>query len=442
MVEAAAEYETLSVQVPDDFGIYRSLGTLYLQLEQPDRARAAYKRMLASDSENASTHLILAEIYAGHKWFDEAVASYEKAIVLAPANLDYIEYLGDFFFRQGNRDKALETWNRLVEGERAIAQNYDRLAQLLHAKGFRVKAVAATRRTVELAPTEYRYREMLAKQLMESKSFDAAISQFAEAEKYAPNDFFAERMAAQQIEVYRRQGVLGHKISELQAQPQSFDGHKLLAKMYLKLRNTTAATAALEKALELNPDDIPTNRSLAELYAQLRQHDKAKAVYARLVILDSVNAREYYANLARSHLRLMDFSAAKEAAKRMLAHSPRNPAGYRMLAEVALTMGDYPRAIESLEQAIRLRPQAIEIRVELAEVYTLANDLRQAIEQYWRCWELSDNVNDKLRFVRLLSNAYYDMGRREELSEKLQQMSRANSSDIACGTCIGRGVPH
>ena len=417
--------------MPDDFGIYRSLGTLYLQLEQPNRARAAYKRMLGRDPENASTHLILAEIYAGHKWFDEAVAAYEKAIELAPANLDYIEYLGEFFFRQGNRDKALETWNRLVEGERAIAQNYDRLAQLLHAKEFRVEAVAATRRTVELAPTEYRYREMLAKQLMESKSFDAAISQFAEAEKYAPNEFFAERMAAQQIEVYRRQGVLGHKISELQAQPQSFDGQKLLAKMYLKLRNTTAATAALEKALELNPDDIPTNRSLAELYAQLRQHDKAKAVYARLVILDSVNAREYYANLARSHLRLMDFSAAKEAAKRMLAHSPRNPAGYRMLAEVALTMGDYPRAIESLEQAIRLRPQAIEIRVELAEVYTLANDLRQAIKQYWRCWELSDNVNDKLRFVRLLSNAYYDMGRREELSEKFQQMSRANSSAMA-----------
>ena len=431
LVEAAAEYETLSVQVPDDFGIYRSLGTLYLQLEQPNRARAAYKRMLGRDPENASTHLILAEIYAGHKWFDEAVAAYEKAIELAPANLDYIEYLGEFFFRQGNRDKALETWNRLVEGERAIAQNYDRLAQLLHAKEFRVEAVAATRRAVELAPTEYRYREMLAKQLMESKSFDAAISQFAEAKKYAPNEFFAERMAAQQIEVYRRQGVLVHKISELQAQPQSFDGQKLLAKMYLKLRNTTAATAALEKALELNPDDIPTNRSLAELYAQLRQHDKAKAVYARLVILDSVNAREYYANLARSHLRLMDFSTAKEAAKRMLAHSPRNPAGYRMLAEVALTMGDYPRAIESLEQAIRLRPQAIEIRVEFAEVYTLANDLRQAIEQYWRCWELSDNVNDKLRFVRLLSNVYYDMGRREELSEKFQQMSRANSSAMA-----------
>ena len=431
LVEAAAEYERLSVQLPDDFGIYRSLGALYLQLEQPGRARTVYKRMLARDPESPSTHLTLAEIYAEHKWFDEAVAAYEKAIVLAPANLDYIEYLGEFYLRRGDREKAVETWERLVEGEQTVAQNYERLAQLLYDKDFHEKAIAASRKAVALAPTEYRYRKMLAKQLMEAKNFNEAITQFAEAVKYAPNDFFAEQMAAQQIEVYRLQGVLDDKITELEAQPQRFNGQKLLAKMYLKLRNTTAAAASLEKALGLNPDDIPTNRSLAKLYARLRQHDNAKTVYTRLLTLDSSNAREYYAELAHLHLGVMNFNAAKEAAKQVLAHSPRNPEGHQILAEVALTTGDYLSAIESLKQAVRLRPQAIEIRVELAEVYKLAKNPHRAVEQYWQCWELSDNVNDKLRFVRPLSDAYYDMGRQQELSEKLQQMSRANSSDMA-----------
>ena len=218
--------------------------------------------------------------------------------------------------------KQLKTWNRLVEGERAIAQNYDRLAQLLDAKDFQTEAVAASGKAAKLAPTEYRYRETLAKRLVETKNFDEAIIQFAEAAKYTPNEFFAEQMAAQQIEVYRLQGVLDDRIAELEAQPQSFNGQKLLAKMYLKLRNTTAATAALEKALGLNPDDISVNRSLAEIYAQLRQHDKAKAAYARLVTLDSTNAREYHTNLVRLHLDLMDFDAAKAAAKQVLANSP------------------------------------------------------------------------------------------------------------------------
>ncbi len=436
--EAAAEYETLTVQLPDDFGIYRSLGALYLQLEQPARARIVYERMLARDPENASTHLTLAEIYTEHEWSGEAVAAYEKAIALAPTNLDYIEYLGEFYFRRGDREKALETWNRLVVGERAAAQNFERLAQLLHAKDFQVEAVAASRKAVELAPTEYRYREMLGKQLMEAENFDAAITQFAEAAKYAPSDFFTEQMAAQQIEVYRRQGVLGDKIAELEAQPQSFSGQKLLAKMYLKLRNTTAAIAALEKALLLNPDDIPVNRSLAEIYAQLRQHENAKAVYARLITLDNSNAREYHANLARLLLNVMDFDAAKAAAKQALAHSPRNPEGHQILAEIALTMGDYPSAIESLKQAIRLRPQAIEIRMELAKAYQLADDLRQAVEQYWRCWELSDDLDNKLRFIKPLSDTYYVMGQDQELTERLQQMSKANPSDMTLVLALAR----
>ncbi len=80
--DAAAEYELLSEEQPDDFGIYRELGDLYLQLEDETRAKGAYQRMIDRDPENAGTHLILAEIYAGHEWLDDAVAAYEKAILL------------------------------------------------------------------------------------------------------------------------------------------------------------------------------------------------------------------------------------------------------------------------------------------------------------------------------------------------------------------------
>ena len=66
--------------------------------------------------------------------------------------------------------KQLKLGISLVEGERAIAQNYDRLAQLLDAKDFQAEAVTASRKAaIELAPTEYRYRETLAKQLVEAK---------------------------------------------------------------------------------------------------------------------------------------------------------------------------------------------------------------------------------------------------------------------------------
>ena len=439
---AAAAYESLSEQQPDDFGIYRELGGLYLQLDDAAKAKSTYQRMLTRDPDNASTHLILAEIYAGHEWTEDAIAAYQKAISLAPSNLDYIEYFGEFYLRQGDREKALETWNQTVAGDKAVAENYDRLAKLLDSKArvlnSQPEAIAASRKAVELAPDVYRYREALAKRLLENKDYDAALTEYTEAAKLAPNDFFAEQMDNQRIEIYRRQGTLVEKISALESELQQLDStsadtlaqHKQLAKMYLKLGNTTYALEILLKAKNLQPDDAIVNRWIAEVYTLQGRRDNANAIYTYLIEVDSANAREYYTNIARSHLEVMDFDAATDAAKQAVAHSPRNPEGHQMLAQIATHAADYETAIDSFKQAIRLRPEATNIRSELAEIYKLSGNPRQALEQYWRCWELSGTVSDKLAFVKPLSEVYYDLGRRGELEEKLKQLSKTNTSNV------------
>ena len=437
--DAAAAYESLSEQNPDDFGIYRELGELYLQLEDESKARATYQRMVDRDPEGAGTHLILAGIYAGNEWIDDAAAAYQKAISLEPNNLDYIEYFGEFYFRQGNREKTVETWNRMVAGEKSVPENYDRLAQLLDTKDFRAEAIVASQKAVELAPDAYRYREALARRFTANKDYDEALTEYAEAVKLAPNTFFAQQMADQQIEIYRRQGTLVEKIEALEAElkkppgiadPNAFAQEQQLAKMYLKLGNITYAIEVLLKTKALQPDDVLVNRWLAEVYAQQGLRDEANAIYSHLIDVDSANAREYYANIARAHLSVMDFDTATDAAKQAVAHSPRNPEGHQMLAQIAKQTGNYEIAIDSLMQAIRLRPEATDIRSELAEVYKLSGNLRQAVEQYWRCWELSASVNDKLAFVKPLSDVYYDLGRREELEEKLKQMSKTGTSIV------------
>ncbi len=435
---AAAAYESLSEQQPDDFGIYRELGELYLQLEDEDSARATYARMRERNPDDASTYLTLAEIYAGNEWIEDAVAAYQKAISLAPDNLDYIEYFGEFYFRQGNREKVVETWNQIVDADKAIAENYDRLAKLFDAKDFSTEAIAASRKAVELAPDAYRYREALAKRLMENEDYEDALAEYAAAATLAPNAFFAEQMGDQQLEIYRRQGTLVSQIEALEAELEApkrapddaFGMHKRLAKMYLKLGNITYAIEILLKTKALQPGDVTVNRWLAEIYARQGLRDDANAIYTHLIEVDNANAREYYANIARSHLKVMDFGAATDAAKQAIAHSPRNPEGHQMLAQIAKQMGNYENAVDSLKQAIRLRPEATDIRSELAEIYKLSGNPRQALEQYWRCWELSESVNAKLAFVKSLSEVYYDLGRRGELEEKLKQMSKTDTSSI------------
>ena len=436
--EAAAEYEILSEAQPDDFGIYRELGELYLQLEDENRAKAVYQRMINRDPHNAGTYLTLAEIYTGHEWIDDAVAAYEKAISLAPDNLDYIEYFGEFYFRRGNREKTVETWNRIVAplfppAGRGIkggsAENYGRLARLLDTKNFRAEAILASRKAVELGPGEYRYREALAQRLMENKDYEEALAEYTEAAKLAPNPFFAEQMTDRQIEIYRRQGVLAEKIDELESSPESFEQQKQLAKMYLKLGNVTNGLEILIQAKGLKPDDVQVNRWLVELYTRSGRRDEAVATYNHLVQVDAGNAREYYSDIARLHLRAMDFDAAITAAKQAIAHSPRNPEGHQLLATIEKQRGHYDTAVDSLRQAIRLRSDSTDIRAELADVYRQAGNYRGSIEQYWRCWDLSDELSDKLSFANRLEDVYYDLGGSDELEEKLRQMARTNPND-------------
>ena len=170
--------------------------------------------------------------------------------------------------------------------------------------------------------------------------------------------------------------------------------------MYLKLENITYALEVLLKAKALRPDDVTVNRWLAEIYVKQGKRDDANAIYTHLTDIDSTNAREYYTNIARLHLNAMDLEAAKTAAKQIIAHNPRNPEGYQLLAQIAKQSGNYDNAINNLKHSIRLRPDATDIRMELAAIYKLSGKPQQALTQYWRCWELSNSVNNKLALVK------------------------------------------
>ena len=437
--EAATEYETLNKQDPDNIGIYRELGELYHQLGDREKTEQVYQRLIDQSPDNPSTYLTLAEIYTGHEWIEQATSHYEKALSLVPNNLDYIEYFGDFYLRQGNREKALETWNRMVTDDKANAANYERLAKLLKTKNFKKESIAAIRKAAELMPEEYSYRETLAKYLTENEEYDKALVEYNAAMELSPNQFFADKMNDRAIELYRRQGTLTEKIKEIEdelertalSETERFAHQKQLVKMYLKMGNISYAMEVLLQTKEMMPHDITINRWLADIYYRQGRRDAANDIYTHLIEIDSANAREYYTKIAKSHLNIFDFDSATDTAKQVIANSPRNPDGHQLLAQIAVQSENYDSAIDSLKNAIRLRPEEIKTRIELAKVYLLAEKPQHALAQYWRCWNLSDSVNDKLDLIKPLSEIYDDLGRPEELKTELKKLARSNNTWVA-----------
>ena len=204
-----------------------------------------------------------------------------------------------------------------------------------------------------------------------------------------------------------------------------------LAKMYLKLGNITGTLQALIHARGLQPDNVPVNRRLASFYAKQKLWDDALAAYGHLIKIDSANAREYHVYIAHIQEQKMNFNAAIQAAKQVIAFNPDNPDGHRLLASIERQQENYAEAINSLKQAVRLRADGTDLRAELAEMYSLADEYRLAIDQYWRCWDLSGDLNDKLSFVDQMAKVYDNLGTSDTFKEKLLKLNRAHPADLA-----------
>jgi len=441
--QATGEYEELIKGAPEELSLYQELGELYLQLGQPEKAKETWARIEKVKPDDASTRLLLAEIYRRASvgqasslpsttvdFKAEAIEQYEKAIQLSPQNTDYVEYLGEYYYKQGDGEKAIETWNRMVAGENATGANYSRLSEVLGHHGFETEAIDATQKSVELSPQEFRYRSQLATLFVESGDYDEALKALEEASKVAPNEYFREQTRSQIIEIYRKQGVLDDKIAELEGEAENLQNLKTLARMYHQRGNVTKVMENLKKAVELAPEDTTILRWQAEIYERQGLFSESIKINERLIDIDKANAREYYGELAGLYARLGKKDEAKEAAKQAIAHSPRNPESYRLLADVALRWGETDEAIEKLTKAVRLQPDSTEIRADLARAYQRANKLYEAAEQYWRCFEKADNTANKLSFVSPLSEVYFQLARPEELVERFEEMHRSEKTDL------------
>jgi len=85
-LSAAATYERAAQQMPNDPQVHLKVGKSYLALSQPGRAIPAFERALAIAPYNVDLNLQLANALRAARKFDEARARYKNVLNLEPGN--------------------------------------------------------------------------------------------------------------------------------------------------------------------------------------------------------------------------------------------------------------------------------------------------------------------------------------------------------------------
>lgn len=103
---ALAELETARQRAPNDGGILEFIGLLQRAQGNIQDALATLKKAADLDPLNAETWILLTTTYAGLRQFDEALSMVDRALAIAPEDLNTLAEKASIYQSQGDLDAA------------------------------------------------------------------------------------------------------------------------------------------------------------------------------------------------------------------------------------------------------------------------------------------------------------------------------------------------
>lgn len=103
---AVKAFERVVELAPNSVEATATLGQLYMQMKQPDKAQKLLERAVAKAPDNARIHASLGMLYQSTGRFEDAESEYKRAIELDASQGVYHYQLGSLYAQQGDNAKA------------------------------------------------------------------------------------------------------------------------------------------------------------------------------------------------------------------------------------------------------------------------------------------------------------------------------------------------
>jgi tetratricopeptide (TPR) repeat protein len=263
---------------------YRTLGSS----DMVGEAKAELVQAVALDPTNLPARYYLANIYIELGRPEKAREELESALKQLPGRPQFLALLGEAERQLKNPQRAVELTRQALQADANFVQARYYLALALFDTGERDQAIQELEQVVASQPPLADPYLSLATAYVDAKRLDDAIAALQRAVQI---DKARQDVHIQLARAYRLKGLPARADQELAlAAPSatqgpgssSFDQQHVDSDFYLEtglLRlqqgRLTAASQALRKVLDMDPDHGPANRGLAEVY--LRQGSYARA---------------------------------------------------------------------------------------------------------------------------------------------------------------------
>lgn len=303
----------------------------------------------------------------------------------------------------------------------------------------RSSAPGETSRSVAAAEAPAQRALALADAALQREDYAAAVQQYREARRLAPEDpaplvgLVQARIGAWQIPTEyagavdeSRLGSLFELLSQAERLDPSFGPlHLQRGRLWLMKGQPQAARAELELALDRLPRDAEAHSALA--VANLALGDKGAALegFRRAAELEP-NTPERQANLGTALMMHGDVRQAITAYRRAVQFAPNDARAHGDLGTALLAGHDVDGAMPHLMKAHQLAPERATFMSNLGYAHQLRGELEQAVHWYQRAIERDKRLNSA--WINL-ATARAQQRRFDEARRALDEAERIDPSD-------------
>jgi tetratricopeptide (TPR) repeat protein len=320
----------------------------------------------------------------------EALAAYQKAVELSQEATEPLLLLADHYRRRGEREKAEPLYRKLVETNPGYF-SYAALGGFLSRDRSRdAEAEEVYALAVESADEEQRdlALRILASFYYSRARFEDAEATLKQALEERPKDLELIYLMAR-FYLARGQKQKADEMVEMaiQARPGEVEPHLVRSRYLFQTGEREAALEALDLALEIDPenDQVRLERAERNVDLGIRKGPKerirdARAVVER-VLAKGTTSSEALGLKGKIDLLEGQTEEAIQTLRQAIDLRPDRAPLYFLLGSALFSQGNFWAARDELEHALELDLSMLEARIILARTYSALGKHRLAIEE-------------------------------------------------------------
>ncbi|MBZ5513782.1 MAG: tetratricopeptide repeat protein [Acidobacteriia bacterium] len=413
--KAIEHFEALSRISPGDNDNYLVLGRLYRLNNQKDKAEAAFRKVLNADPDSRSALASLAQLYFDHGEYAEAIEQLKK-IPEGEMEPGLVAMLAYAYSQARDYDDAVATY------EKALAQDSDNLeierayADALANAGKTEAARTEMQKILKQQPNDGPTHLRLGQLDRQEGRFDEARQELEKAQSSMPDSLEVS------YQIVLLEDALGN---EDKAIP-----------LLQKLIKDTEKPAGQYTPAEATNHAIFLER-LGLIYRTQEKYDQAIEILKQEAALGSEQAERAEALIVETLRLSRQPQKAMEAADSAVAKYPKDQALRLMRATLLGERGRVDEAVEDLRGRLSNGPSDREVYLTIAQIYSQAKRFSDAEAAAEKALSLSTKPDDQ-EYPRFVLGSIYERQKKYELAEaQFRQVLAADPLNAAACNYLG-----